>query len=365
MGRFIYICYSNSDEPIAREMCEYLEKKGLRCFFRHRDIPIDEQDNHMFEESSIDDSSCVVAIVSKGFIESERVKMINNNAEKCVIFAIEHIDMKKYGMEYVKRINAIKYPSRMFGHVLTEIKKYVGDTKGKKHVKCVIGSVMGVLFLLGIAYYTFTTNKFVTEEQNYPEYKDLSQTDFMEKEMIASQSPVLETELPFGRAQYGISRQDWKQCMKKMMDKAGLAMGEESERGFILPGDRISMELNTSKNLSLVLEPAFNEKEELYALFTTIKRKEDMSKNIRPLLDEVLTEILGVSDKYSRYDKFRVLHEGGLTPFYCLIKNNELITIRTVDTNAIQIIYNNVPGTPKDIIEKDYLTFQFNKRNMH
>lgn len=104
MENSVYICYDDPDEKIAGQMCEFIEKKGIKCFYRHRDVPSDEQDNLMFEESSISDSNCVVAILSESFVKSNRLKFAKASVAKCVVFSIDDLDLKAFGLTNAKKL---------------------------------------------------------------------------------------------------------------------------------------------------------------------------------------------------------------------------------------------------------------------
>lgn len=365
MENFVYICYDDPDEKVAGQMCEFIEKKGIKCFYRHRDVPSDEQNNLMFEESSISDSNCVVAILSESFVKSNRLKFAKASVAKCVVFSIDDLDLKAFGLTNAKKINAANHPKKQFGHILPEINNYIDVKKKIVFWKRMIIGVVAFLSVLILVSYLYTTGEVKAEEPSISGYIDISQTEFLEKNMSARQSSVIEKNLPFGKVQYGMSVQDWQHCMDRMLENEGVTNENKNGNIIMLPGDKQRMELDTSKDFRLTLEPAYNEKGKLYALYTRVERKSGTSRITRSLIDEVLTEIIGASDKYSGYAKYHILREGGLTPFYCLIKNNEKIIVRSIDTYNVEITYANVPAIPKDIFESDYLTFQFNKRNMH
>lgn len=365
MERCIYVIYADEDRDIAEQMCEFLERKKVKCYYKHRDIPAEEYDNQMFESSYIESSSCIVAIISNNFVKSDKIKSITYYADKCILFTIDNIILEECGLAAVTSVNAVKHPTKMFGHVLPEIKKLIGDSKKHKYSISAVVSIIGIIFIFALAFFTYDRTINPNEKNNFSEYKDISLNDFLEKNMLARQSPIIETELPFGKTKYGISFQEWQNCMKRMADDEGLTMEYKIEEGVVLPRDLSIVEINTSKNLRITLEPQFNEDGALYALITKVERIDGFSKNLRSLLDEVLTEIVGISDKYSNYEKYHVLKEGQIRPFYCLIKNNELINVRVTDAYNVEIYYINVPCMPKDQFDADYMAYQFHKRNIH
>lgn len=127
MGKYIYLCYANPDEKIAGQMCEFLEKNGFQCFFRHRDIPADDRDNSMFEESSVNDAACVVVIFSENFVKSGKLELMKTSINKYIAFVVDNIDLKDFGVAEAKKINAVNHPEKMLGHVLPDIKILVGE----------------------------------------------------------------------------------------------------------------------------------------------------------------------------------------------------------------------------------------------
>lgn len=343
MGKSVFICYANPDEKIAGKMCGFLEKKGIQCFYRHRDIPSDDRDNSMFEVSSISDATCVVVIFSESFVKSGKIEMVNASANKCVVFTIENLDLKFNCLAGARKINAINHPEKKLGHILPEIKNFIGYTKKNEYRRGRIVGIFVSLSLIVLAFYLCRTNEVTAEERKFPEYIDISLTNFEEKRMLASQSPITETDLPFVKAKYGYTLQDWQQCMKGIADNAGLGFETRKENGIELPGYTLYVELDFSTGLHLILEPTFNKKGMLNTLSIRVKRKTDFPKYNSPLIDEVMTEIIAANGKYSNYEKYHVIDENQNHLFYCLIKNNHLITIRDIDSYNVLMVFNNVP----------------------
>lgn len=361
MERCVFVSYVDKDKDIAEQMCEFLEKKGVKCCYKHRDIPVDEHDNQMFESSFIESSSCIVIILSNSFVKSDKIKSLTSYADKCIIFTIDNVNLEECGLAAVTSVNAFKHPTKMFGHVLSEIKKLIGDSKNK-YSACAVISIISIIFLFMLALFAYERTVNEDEEKSFSEYKDISQNDFFEKYMQARQSQIIETELPFGKAEYGISLHEWERCIKRMLDEEDITLDEKRVNGIILPKHVRVFEMDTSKDLRLILNPLFDDSKGLYILIAKVERKAGLSQKPYSLLDEVLTDIIGVSNKYLYYDKYHVLEEGQIASFYSLIKNNELVNVREIDPSYVEIVYINAPCIPKDIFENDFIASQVNNR---
>ena len=364
MKRSVYISYSEIDRKIAEQICSFLEKKDVECFLRHRVIPGNEQDNLMFAESAIDESCCIIIVKSKDWQKAKDVAVVKRCADKCIVFALDDTLENAPAFTPHKTINAANHPEKMFGHLLSDVKTFTGTTHKKHSIAITALAIGGFFIILILAFFLNKGNMENEEEQAYPEYEDISQKDFLEKELQARQSDVIQKDLPFGKAVYGINEQEWDQCMKLMTKETGKPLDNKNENDIEVPRNIHAVEVDTTKGLKITLEPFFNENGSLFVLHTTIERKTGLNQNLRPLLDEVLTEILGVNDKYADYKKWHVLEDGQLSSFYALMKDNEIVNVRSGSSYTVAVDYINVPCIPKETFEHEYLTFQFNQRNI-
>lgn len=364
MKKNIYLCYATEDVKIAEQLCSYLEKKGMECFFRSRDIPSDEQDNMQFIGQAIDESGCIVVIVSDNLQNTKEQALINDHLDKCVVFLLDETSAGIKELGGLKCIKATRQPTKMFGHLLPELKKHLdNDSKDRSTIKIVLGT-LSIFLITFFALYIFNRGGEDEYKLILPDYKDISQSEMLDKEVQAREAEYLQKELPFGGSSYGISSEEWDLCMRKMCSESGVPFNNEPQNGIELPGDTHIITLSTSKDLTLQLDPRFDDNGKLYTLRTKILRKKGLDQNLRPLLDEVLKEIIGVSDKYKNYEKYHVLKEGQLSEFYSLLKDNEIVTVRSESPYEVEVDYINIPDIPTELFEHEFLTLQFNHTNV-
>ena len=362
MEKNVYLSYADCDEGIAEQMCDFLERKGIKCVFKRRDIPKDEHDNIMLESSFIDDSDCIIIILTHAWAKSGKFKSLKNYADKCIAFVVENVKLTEHELDVIKKVNAVKHTSKMFGHVLSEVYKFVGNPKKSNNIIGIACATI-ILLLFSLVLYMSNMNESKNSEQSFPGYKEISPEDYFEKYKAARQAATTETYLPFGKAKYGISPHEWDMCMIKLTANAGAAFEEIRENGIRMPGEKRDYEFETSNKLHFVLKAEFDKDGALYSLAIDVSRKAEDSLPQRLLIEEVLTEILGNSNKYSDYDKYRVLQDG-LSLFYSLIKNNEQIIVRYIDESTVQIVFKNVPCIPEEVYQEDTLVYHFINKNI-
>lgn len=364
MKEYVYIIYADADLKIAEQLCEFIEKKGVECFFRNRDIPSNEQENSSFLKSAIEDSACIVAVVSNHPQHAKELEIVKESPDKCIAFVLNTLESKDTTWAKTKKVNATRHPTKMFGHLLQDVKKFVEPTKNNRKSIAIVTGVTCLLLLAFFALFLKNGQDNNNGEMVFPDYQDISQKEFLEKHALCRQSAVIHKNLPFGGVKYGINEQEWDQSMKKMIEKEGLTLNNKNQNGLEVPQNSYIISVNTEKNLILTLTPVFDDNKSLYVLKINVKRKSGIDHSLRPMLDEVLTEIMGVSDDYSDYEKWHVLKEGNLSPFYSLVKDNEVVNIRQEGPYELEITYINVPGIPQDIYDHENLTYEFNKRNI-
>lgn len=365
MEKYIYLCYANSDEKIAGQMCEFLEKKGFQCFFRHRDIPVDDRDNSMFEESSVSDAACVVVIFSKNFVKSDKLKLMNVSTNKYIAFVVDNLDLKDFGVAGAKKINAVNHPEKMLGHVLPDIKMLVGERKLSMKKISVIGFV-SLIVLICVLFSIFNHFENDDKELRKPNYKEITYDDFRKLYNKARNTETAQNVLPFRGISFGMTLKEFNYIMDKNIKASDIPYNINDVNGIELPGDaeKRPYEFITTTGLKITVNALINENDKLYGIHCLFERNSAVVTNSNPLIDDVVDFMETInSKKYDDFNKWYVTRVGALDPFYCLSKDNEIIIIRQESPTEVVALYRNVPQIPKEIFETDNRTYEFNKRH--
>lgn len=131
----VFISYSTCDQKVADDICDYLEKNGIKCFIASRDIPA----GVAFADyivKALKESSMMVVVCSKNANVSEHIPrevvLISNEKKHILPFFIEDVPLEgnlQYYLVLTNRVDAFPKPEEHFERLCQNVRTLLGIKK--------------------------------------------------------------------------------------------------------------------------------------------------------------------------------------------------------------------------------------------
>ena len=131
----VFISYSTCDQKVADDICDYLEKNGIKCFIASRDIPAGE----VFADcivNALEESMMMVVVCSDNCNRSKQVsrelELASEDGKLMLPFRIDNAPLKGAKKYYLKNrncINAFPKPEEHFEFLCQNVRTLLGIKK--------------------------------------------------------------------------------------------------------------------------------------------------------------------------------------------------------------------------------------------